>query len=81
MYSTVYNRDIPSVCLLAVGASDDGGSADSQSDLFGPPICPHSLIGKSTVMVVTYDSATISCHLYGDIKSYVIIYLRKQWAT
>lgn len=29
MYSTVYNRDIPSVCLLAVGASDDGGSADS----------------------------------------------------
>lgn len=32
-------------------------------------------------MVVTYDSTTISCHLYGDIKSYVIIYLRKQWAA
>ena len=57
------------------------GGADSQSDLFGPPICPHSPIGKATVMAVTYDSTTISCHLYGDIKSYVIIYLRKQWAT
>lgn len=56
------------------------GGADSHSDLFGPPIRPHSPIGKATVMVVTYDSATISCHLYGDIKSYVIIYLRKQRA-
>ena len=57
------------------------GGADSHSDLFDPPICPHSPIGKAAVMVVTYDSATISCHLYGDIKSYVIIYLRKQRAT
>ena len=38
-------------------------------------------IGKATVVVVIYDSATISCRLYGDIKSYVIIYLRKQRAT
>lgn len=57
------------------------GGADSQSDPFGPPICPHSPIGKATAMVVTYDSTTISCHLYGDIKSYVIIYLRKQRTT
>ena len=57
------------------------GGADSHSNLFGPPICPHSPIGKATAMVVTYDPVTISCHLYGDIKSYVIIYLRKQWAT
>lgn len=42
---------------------------------------PHSPIGKAAAIVVTYDQATISCHLYGDIKSYVIIYLRKQWAT
>lgn len=32
-------------------------------------------------MVVAYDSTPISCHLYGDIKSYVIIYLRKQRAA
>ena len=32
-------------------------------------------------IIKAYDSTTISCNLYGDIKSYVIIYLRKQRAT
>lgn len=69
------------MALQLLSSDERDGGADSYSDLFGPPICPHSPIGKATVMVVTYDSATISCHLYGDIKSYVIIYLRKQRAT
>ena len=83
MYSTVYNRDQK---RTAIGTNvkfehSDSSGADSQSDPFGPPICPHSPIGKAAAMVVAYDPATISCHLYGDIKSYVIIYLRKQRTT
>lgn len=83
MYSTVYNWNQKRVAIKTniKFEHNDGIVADSHSDLFGPPICLHSPIGKATAMVVTYDSATISCHLYGDIKSYVIIYLRKQRAT
>ena len=69
------------MALQLFSSGERDGGADSQSDPFGPPICPHSPIGKATAMVIACDSTTISCHLYGDIKSYVIIYLRKQWAT
>lgn len=80
MYSTVYNWNQKRVAIKTniKFEHNDGIVADSHSDLFDQPICPHSPIGKATAMVVTYDAATISCHLYGDIKSYVIIYLRKQ---
>lgn len=83
MYSIVYNRDQKRVAIKTnvKFEHNDGIVADSQPDLFGPPICPHSPIGKVTAMVITRNLTTISCHLYGDIKSYVIIYLRKQWAT
>lgn len=83
MRSTMYSRPQRRVAIKTniKFEHNDGIVADSQSDLFGPPIRPHSPIGKATATVVTYDPTTISCHLYGDIKSYVIIYLRKQRAT
>lgn len=70
MYSTVYNRDQK---RSAIETNVKFEHSDDRS--------PHSPIGKATAMVVACDPTTISCHLYGDIKSYVIIYLRKQRAT
>lgn len=67
MYSTVYNRDQK---RTAIETNVRFEHSDGRS--------PHSPIGKATAMVVAYDPTAISCHLYGDIKSYVIIYLRKQ---